>query len=177
MICSRRTLLQTSVGCAALAKSAHALNFGAPDWPAPGDTLSPVDQPKETLRTDAIQAGAPPMLVCPRKPDGQLRKSLFSQLLLLRLSPESAGPAAGQLRAFTAICSHAGCVVSSWIPGENFFLCPCHGSEYDPARDGAVVGGPAPAPLPHIPLKDVSGIIVIAGHFSARPGGRTGRTD
>ena len=43
-----------------------------------------------------------------------------------------------------AICTHLGCVVQ-WNSGENKFICPCHGSQYDP--EGAVVRGPAPLPL------------------------------
>ena len=43
-----------------------------------------------------------------------------------------------------AICTHLGCVVP-WNSGENKFICPCHGSQYDP--EGAVVRGRAPLPL------------------------------
>ena len=43
-----------------------------------------------------------------------------------------------------AICTHLGCVVP-WNSGENKFICPCHGSQYDP--EGGVVRGPAPLPL------------------------------
>ncbi|MDM7954687.1 MAG: cytochrome b6-f complex iron-sulfur subunit [Cyanobium sp. CZS 25K] len=43
-----------------------------------------------------------------------------------------------------AICTHLGCVVP-WNSSENKFICPCHGSQYDP--EGAVVRGPAPLPL------------------------------
>lgn len=43
-----------------------------------------------------------------------------------------------------AICTHLGCVVP-WSAPNNKFICPCHGSQYDP--NGAVVRGPAPLPL------------------------------
>jgi len=39
--------------------------------------------------------------------------------------------------------------------------CPCHGSQYS-ITDGSVKGGPAPAPLPKKPVKDVGGNIVPA---------------
>eukprot|EP00983_Pelagomonas_calceolata_P041882 1138245-Pelagomonas_calceolata.AAC.5 len=43
-----------------------------------------------------------------------------------------------------SICTHLGCVVP-WISSQNKFICPCHGSQYDP--EGNVVRGPAPLPL------------------------------
>ena len=43
-----------------------------------------------------------------------------------------------------AICTHLGCVVP-WNSGENKYICPCHGSQYD--SNGKVVRGPAPLSL------------------------------
>ncbi len=45
-------------------------------------------------------------------------------------------------RAASAICTHLGCTVN--LAGAGFH-CPCHGSVFD--QVGAVVSGPAPAPL------------------------------
>jgi Rieske Fe-S protein len=53
-------------------------------------------------------------------------------------------PTAGTFKAFTAICTHAQCVVGSVAAG--IIKCPCHGSMYS-ATDGSVKGGPAPAAL------------------------------
>jgi thiosulfate dehydrogenase (quinone) large subunit len=50
----------------------------------------------------------------------------------------------GALSAHSAICTHAGCTVQ-YAGGQ--LLCPCHGSIFD-ARTGAVLQGPAVAPLP-----------------------------
>lgn len=44
----------------------------------------------------------------------------------------------------SAVCTHLGCVVP-WNAGENKFICPCHGSQYD--ETGKVVRGPAPLSL------------------------------
>jgi cytochrome b6-f complex iron-sulfur subunit len=44
-----------------------------------------------------------------------------------------------------AVCTHLGCVVP-WNAGQNKFMCPCHGSQYD--ETGKVVRGPAPLSLP-----------------------------
>jgi Rieske Fe-S protein len=46
--------------------------------------------------------------------------------------------------AFTAVCTHQGCLVASIADG--MIVCPCHGSKFSIA-DGSVTGGPAPAPL------------------------------
>lgn len=49
----------------------------------------------------------------------------------------------GSLKAFSAICTHAGCTVGY----ENgTIICPCHGGEYN-AETGEVIAGPPPAPL------------------------------
>lgn len=53
-------------------------------------------------------------------------------------------PAAGQFKAFSAKCTHQGCLVKSVANG--IITCPCHTSTFS-ATDGSVKGGPAPAPL------------------------------
>lgn len=52
----------------------------------------------------------------------------------------------GQVRAFSAICTHLGCVVE-WEDQRQFILCPCHDGRFN-ALTGAVISGPPPAPLP-----------------------------
>jgi nitrite reductase/ring-hydroxylating ferredoxin subunit len=47
------------------------------------------------------------------------------------------------LGAFSARCTHLGCIIRRTAEG---FLCPCHGARYD-AR-GQVLSGPARRPLP-----------------------------
>jgi Rieske Fe-S protein len=53
-------------------------------------------------------------------------------------------PTAGQYKAFSAKCTHAGCMVGSVSNGT--INCPCHGSKFS-AADGSVKDGPATAPL------------------------------
>jgi Rieske Fe-S protein len=62
-------------------------------------------------------------------------------------------PAAGQFRAFSAVCTHVGCICNRVANGT--IDCPCHGSTFK-ITNGAVVTGPAASPLPgkSIAIKD-----------------------
>jgi Rieske Fe-S protein len=53
-------------------------------------------------------------------------------------------PSKGDFKAFSAVCTHQGCLVSSVEDGT--ITCACHGSRFS-AADGTVQGGPATAPL------------------------------
>ncbi|WP_328497247.1 Rieske (2Fe-2S) protein [Streptomyces sp. NBC_00414] len=54
-------------------------------------------------------------------------------------------PEKGGFKAFSAVCTHQGCVVANVSDGT--INCTCHGSKFRVA-DGSVAGGPAPKPLP-----------------------------
>jgi Rieske Fe-S protein len=53
-------------------------------------------------------------------------------------------PAEGEFKAFSAVCTHQGCLVAAVV--KDTIECNCHGSRYS-AEDGSVKKGPAPAPL------------------------------
>jgi Rieske Fe-S protein len=59
-------------------------------------------------------------------------------------------PQTGTFHAFTAICTHLGCIVNSVSGGT--INCPCHGSRYS-IVNGSVVNGPAPLPLAAVSIK------------------------
>ena len=59
-------------------------------------------------------------------------------------------PAAGDFKGFSAICTHMGCTVDQVANGT--IDCPCHGSQFS-VKDGSVVAGPAPSPLPAAAIK------------------------
>jgi Rieske Fe-S protein len=59
-------------------------------------------------------------------------------------------PRAGSFEAFTAVCTHQGCTVSSVSGGT--VNCPCHGSKFSIAN-GSVVTGPAASALAPVSIK------------------------
>lgn len=69
-------------------------------------------------------------------------------------------PSAGEYKAFTAVCTHMQCIVGSVT--NNVIQCPCHNSQYN-ASTGAVIAGPAPAPLAAKSIKVDGSNIVLEG--------------
>lgn len=71
---------------------------------------------------------------------GGLIVSANDEAVVLTYS-ESAG-----VKAFSAICTHLGCVVQ-WHAAGGYIQCPCHDGRFN-AQTGAVISGPPPTPLP-----------------------------
>ena len=68
-------------------------------------------------------------------------------------------PGDGDIKAFTAVCTHQGCVVASVSDGT--INCECHGSKFSIA-DGSVVNGPATSPLDEIAISVDGDTITLA---------------
>ena len=177
----RRRLLCAAVA-AGLANPLSALAATADPSkraPAAGDVLafaSWEDQPRALTPAD-VELNAAPLSVYPQDPvSGVTREnSRLNQILLLRLDPASLdgatrAQAADGIVAYSAICTHAACAVSEWRADKRHLVCPCHSSEYDPARGAARVTGPTARALPALPIKRVGDRLVIAGPFSAALG-------
>ena len=65
----------------------------------------------------------------------------------------------GNFAAFSAVCTHAGCTVQ-YQANTKEFICPCHGGVFS-ARNGQVLGGPPPTPLPSIPVQVSNGQLYV----------------
>jgi len=156
---TRRTALCL---CSAAALSPAGAWAAVPDI-QPGDRFVPVDDPSaRPLAAADLVEGAPPLLVWPLDPQTGVPRNGQRQNQLLFYRPPGAPPV-----AFSAICTHAGCTVSRWDAAAFLMLCPCHSSEFDPARDGAVKQGPAPRPLPSLPLRVRDGILEAGSGLSS----------
>jgi len=69
----------------------------------------------------------------------------------------------GIFTAFSAVCTHLGCIVQ-WLPERGEFLCPCHAGRF--SAEGKVLAGPPPRPLDTIPVT-VTGDKLIVGEGEA----------
>ncbi|MFD5135547.1 Rieske (2Fe-2S) protein [Streptomyces sp. NPDC058378] len=114
----RRTVL--SAGAAALVTGCGSSGGGGG-----GESSPPAPGGAELTRTSEIPVGGGTIF--------EDRKVVVTQ------------PAAGEFKAFSAVCTHAGCIVSSVADGT--IDCACHGSRFS-VEDGAVEQGPATRPLP-----------------------------
>ena len=55
-------------------------------------------------------------------------------------------PAAGQFKAFSAVCTHMGCTVTKVVDGK--IDCPCHQSQFDITTGAPTSASQAKSPLP-----------------------------
>jgi Rieske Fe-S protein len=93
-----------------------------------------------TPPADAPPAGAPPAPVLASTSDIPVSGGkVFEQRGVVVTQPQ-----AGTFKAFSAVCTHAGCIVAEVKNGT--INCPCHGSRFA-AADGSVANGPASRPL------------------------------
>ncbi len=93
-------------------------------------------------------------------PEGHVGDAM-SQTMLIRPSYSDIVTAPGRENwapqgnlAFSKVCTHAGCPVGLYQEQTQQLLCPCHQSLFDvgQGRPALPVFGPAPRPLPQLPL-------------------------
>lgn len=145
----------------------------------PGDILVYAQgggQPKP-IRPEELKPGDPFVLAYPMDPKTKVVKSgeAKNTVLVVRYNPEELAPEVAQngvegIVAYSAVCTHLGCIVSQWVADKKAGLCPCHGGIYDLARGARVIAGPPPRPLPQLPLKVEEGVLVAAGEFLGEVG-------
>jgi arsenite oxidase small subunit len=84
--------------------------------------------------------------------------------------------ASGDFVAYDAVCTHLGCQIhfdkepiKGWESRNDNLFCACHGAVFDP-KNGDVLAGPPPRPMPKIKLEiDTNGEIYANGYESGLP--------
>ena len=163
----RRALVLGGAGAAALAvtggvigaatagigRALHTSTPAAagPPPPSPAPTHSPKHH--QSKSPAAQQPAGPPLARVADLPSGRALQFADASGRPAWLIHDSSG-----IRAFTAVCTHAGCTVG--ISGGNF-VCPCHGGTFS-TTNGSVLGGPPPAPLAPVQVQVVNGDVYLA---------------
>ncbi len=187
--------LSPACGCAAAAVNAprrRIIRIAAAGFAAPlalvtrpaaavvaGDRL--VEEDAEgapaPLRVSDLKPGKP-LLAYPfdpkrgaRRDETRLNKIVLIRLPEAEMTPETRARSAGGVLAYSAICTHQGCDVKTWLAKEKALVCFCHSSKFALLDGGTVVGGPASRALPAVALALDGDQLVLAGAFSAPPGG------
>lgn len=159
-------------------RSAHAGQGSVVARVVPGDLLVEDDADGEPtpLKVADLKPGKPllafPFDAAKKQPRSETR---LNKVVLIRfaeseLDARLKAVSAGGVLAFSSVCTHNGCDVKTWMAKEQVLACFCHGSKFSPTQAGAVMGGPAPRPLPLLPLALKGDTLVVAGDFTAPPG-------
>ena len=188
---TRRTILLTALATAAGLATGEAAAVdeqpGSDERPAKGDDLvyCEGEHAGEIIKPHDLPLGGPPVHAWPRDPETSVVRngSRLNELLLIKLDPtelddDTRARAVDGIVAYSAICTHAGCPITGWIPGsegdKDVLKCFCHNSEYDPREGAHVVFGPAPRRLAALSLSMVDGTLKVAAPFVGKLGGQQG---
>ena len=177
----RRTLLTGALTAGLSVPIARSALAQEPRMARPdkGDLLVQAsgDQARKVITLADLPVGGRPVMAWPMDPASKSLRdgSRLNEVLLVRLDVESLDEATRALAvdavvAYSAMCTHALCPVTGWNAEKHVLRCPCHNSEYDPGRAGQVVFGPAPRPLPRLPLAVSDGTLTVAGKFLGKVG-------
>jgi len=131
------------------------------------------------IRPEDVSIGGQ-ITVYPGIPEGNTNKYADSPTLLIRLRQNDAnalrkvlpergndGRMAGDLVAYSKICTHAGCPASLYEQQTNRLLCPCHQSQFSIIDNAEPIFGPATRKLPMLPIKvDDEGFVVATSDYT-----------
>jgi Rieske Fe-S protein len=125
-----------------------------------------------------VRRDGQPLLAWPFDPAKKIARdgSRLNLIVLMAFDPSSLATAeraraADGIVGFAAVCTHMACWVTDWLTSKQVLHCLCHQSEYDPRQGGQVVSGPAPRPLPALPLRIAEGRLEVKEPFTSRVGG------
>ena len=147
---SRRTLLACAgAACAAALAGCARYNSnnggiaGGPPAQSSSPPATPAGPGSGTGSGPAASSGPPVLARTSDIPVGGGKILIAKKIVITQ-------PQAGSFHAFTAVCTHQGCIVGTVAGGT--INCPCHGSRFS-VTNGSVVNGPAASPLAPVSIK------------------------
>jgi Rieske Fe-S protein len=141
----------SSSSTAAAGTTTPASAATTPASSAPASSAAPSSAESTAAAQGASSAAANALAATSQIPVGSGKIFTGAQVVVTQ-------PSAGEFKAFSAVCTHMGCIVNQVSNGT--IDCPCHGSQYN-ITTGAVVAGPAPKPLPAKQIKVSGGSIFL----------------
>jgi Rieske Fe-S protein len=150
---SRRGLLglialaSASVACGATSSSKTGGGDDAgDDTDPPPDDTTPPDDAGDCTSTPGVDRGAVTDF-----PAGSWKLLASARMII--------GCDGGGLFAFSAVCTHSGCIIGKPSATNGATVCPCHGARFD--GNGAVTAGPARSPLVHYEVNVCGGRVYV----------------
>jgi ubiquinol-cytochrome c reductase iron-sulfur subunit len=145
--------------------------------PLPGDTLQTtnwaagtylVDQQGDRIHVDQMGVGSF-ATVFPEGLENTDEGQAVDQTFLIRAQafplPGQPGTPLGFV-AYSKLCTHAGCPVGLYERELQLLVCPCHQSMFNVIDKALPIFGPAPRPLPQLPLTvDQNGYLLAAAGY------------
>jgi ubiquinol-cytochrome c reductase iron-sulfur subunit len=135
--------------------------------PVPGDSLEVTDWKKGSILVDSngravhkdtlLVGGI--MTVFPRGKQDNIQAQSMDQTVLIRVQDTDfttrkgrEGWAPAGYVAYSKMCTHLGCPVGLYEQELELLVCPCHQSMFNVRNGAQPQFGPAPRPLPQLPL-------------------------
>ncbi len=162
-------LALSPLATSALAQEASGTRSNRPE---PGDRLAFMigDRKGQEIKPEDVVQGKEPVLAYPLDPSGKLIESRIAMLTVVRILEADMNAAVKAnavdgIVAYSSLCTHYGCPITTLDPTHKQIVCNCHGSVFDAGNRGVVTAGPATRRLAMLPLKLENGSLVVAGKF------------
>lgn len=142
--CATRRCVLLGAGLAGAGALAGCSTAAVP-YDAAGDGIAPGEEPSPQ------PSGGTPLGAASQIPVGG--GVAFAEAKVVVTQPER-----GTFKAFSAVCTHVGCICDKVANGAIY--CPCHGSQFA-ITTGKVTAGPASAPLQPREITVTNGMIML----------------